>query len=92
MDLTHDQRRLRAHVAHFAKRHGYADSFVYPVTVGEDRVDGDEVFAQLETPNVVYLFSLSKDAGTVDQFALYGEAATLAMLALTRLGRAVTRG
>lgn len=85
MSRTDSQRALHRHVVHFRDFElGYrADQCTY--TGGEDHVEGDEVFAMLETPTAVYLFSLAKDAGTVDRFALWGEAAVLTQLALMRL-------
>ncbi len=80
MSPTTHQQALQAHVAAFAKRHGYEAD---PVTVADL---GDETFGLLETRSAVYLFSLPHDSPHVDVMSLYGESATLALLALTRLG------
>lgn len=79
MPPTETQQALQAHISRFAHQHGYADA----TQVVEDL--GDEVFGLLETRHAVYLFSLPKDGPHVDCMALYGESATLAMLALARL-------
>jgi hypothetical protein len=87
---TDDQRTIRAHVERFAQQNGFGDSFIYPITVGEDHVSGDEVFAMLETPTALYMFSMAKDCPShVDELAIWGESADLVALALVRLRRKV---
>jgi len=80
MPPTDHQRGLRRHIA--ADTRHEADPVI---TIGEDHVGGDCVFGMAECLDHVRLYRLDKDAGDVNQFHLFGESATLAMLALTRL-------
>lgn len=85
MSVTDDMRMLRSHVERWAHKRGVQGE----ITVEVDRIEADDLFAMLESRHALYLFSYDRVDGVVNDFALYGESATLALLALTRLGKAV---